>query len=885
MGTIHRPNQLSGPKAVWLRHLLMVWLVVFLGIPKQTLSQDIPCNKSTQGTDFWVMFLVNFTPQASNLKLIVATNEPTDIQVFNHLKQWDTIVSAGAHSTVEIPISIANGGTIENETVYNNALHVVSTYPISLYASNYQPATYDIATVLPSSALGTEYISQVYTSSSTFTSEIGFAATMDSTVITVINYPNVGFIRTVTLMQGQSIQFSGPNLSGVRVSSNNKPFAMFQGDACALVGGCGACDHLYEQALPVKLWGENFLLVSTADRPSGDVVLVTSSDDNCTLTLDDSMTVASLNRGETVEIHLPNNEAHMLSATKPVYTCIYLKGINCGNTNGDPASVTVPPIEQRVKSITFQAITTDLTNLHYANIVTRTIDLPYMMLDDVNIGNEFIPMSNGYSYVRKSLTSGVHTLENEQGGFMAHFYGLGTAESYAYIAGMATYNLGYGMTVDSVNIRIHSDQLTYCIGDTAHYELHTNDDTVDIEWRVDGMVMATDIHYFDYPLFSSDWHTVECIVNLCDTLATKIYVRPQITDIIEVARCETEGFTLGDSVYFTSCDISVHFIDNYGCPSDSVYRLTIVPTSHTYVSDSVCFNGTYEWRGMTCDSAGTYSDTLKTVAVGCDSVIHLTLTTIPKPSTGIDWTTDCHENHYTLTAILDDHQAIPFLWSSDPHDPLLDGHETDTVIYAVPSTRTIYSLAFDYQCPYVDTVILRHIEWPQADFVVTPEWMTYDQPYFDAYDRSRQVNQRQWFINGVPQNERSAIFHYDAEEGIDSVLVSLAVSNVNCGDTLHRTVPFVRTGHWAPNVFIPNDENGINTTFSVTLLDGVAEELYIFNRQGALIYHGQGPDPQWDGKYNGVACPQGAYVWTLRFHYNYQPTRTYTLTGTVTLIR
>ena len=812
------------PKAA-RRLTTAVWWVLTL-LPAVAAGQSA-CNNSTQGTDFWVMFLSNHDTSLCTLKLVAASQTNNTIHVFNYGRQWDTVVNATAWSTIEIPISHENGLTAVGEPS-NSALHVVSAQPISLYAYNFEAETFDIATVLPSGALGTEYITQTYGERAS-KDEVGVAAIEDNTVVTLHRSADQGGDTSVALMRGQAVQFVGQDLAGLRVNSNGTPFAMFQGNRCTFVGDCAACDHLYEQAMPVPRWGRVFVLVSTAFRASGDLVLVTSSEDGCTLAIDGSV-VATLNQGESHRYDLPFNEVHILTASKPVYTCVYFPGKDCGNSIGDPSSVTIPPVEQFVHKALFQVISTPLSNVHYVNIVTRTADLPYITLDTVHIGDQFDTLPGGYSYLRKSLWEGAHILRNPKGGFLAHFYGLGPWESYAYVAAMGTHNLSRSIIVDSIDTRTHMSRISICPGRIVHFEVPSDTEAVSVEWMVDSQWVATNDGQLDYRFDIPGWHTVESIIDACDTFDVPVFVH--------------------------------------------------TPSNTLFEADSCCFNVGYPWRGKTIVDAGIHYDTLTAVS-GCDSLIQLTLTHIPKPPTGIGHVADCHENHYTLTALPAD--SLAFHWSSSPHDPLLDGHEQDTSVFAVPTGHTLYSLSFDYRCPYADTITLRPVEWPNADFAILPEWMTFDHPYIDAYDRSRDVIFRQWFINNILQDESGMHLHYDADAGIDSLLVSLAVQNSSCADTLHRIVPFVHTALWAPNVFTP--DLGANDLFEIVLREGEAEELYIYNRQGEEISHLEGAHPQWDGTRNGSPCPQATYVWLLRYHFNHQPTRTLSATGTITLIR
>jgi tetrapyrrole methylase family protein/MazG family protein len=66
--------------------------------------------------------------------------------------------------------------------------------------------------------------------------------------------------------------------------------------------------------------------------------------------------------------------------------------------------------------------------------------------------------------------------------------------------------------------------------------------------------------------------------------------------------------------------------------------------------------------------------------------------------------------------------------------------------------------------------------------------------------------------------------------------------------------------------------------------EGVAEELHVYNRNGLLVAHIVGENPQWDGTHGGSPCPQGAYVWHLRYRHDNRNDHK-TLMGTVTLIR
>ena len=87
---------------------------------------------------------------------------------------------------------------------------------------------------------------------------------------------------------------------------------------------------------------------------------------------------------------------------------------------------------------------------------------------------------------------------------------------------------------------------------------------------------------------------------------------------------------------------------------------------------------------------------------------------------------------------------------------------------------------------------------------------------------------------------------------------------------------------YVPNTFIP-DGNGTNDLFGAYGGNIKEMELIIFNRWGELIKTLTSLSDFWDGTYEGLPCPDGAYTWKL--NYLDKQERKYTLTGHVILIR
>lgn len=815
-----------------LRRSTACWalLLVMFVFPSSAFGQ---CPEATtQGRDFWLMFMTNHMG-SSTFSLIAACDTATTITVSNPRTAWSREVVLDSAGSVTIAIPSEHAVTRDFAVVSEGGLHVTSTQPIVLYASNFQIGSYDIATIFPSSVLQSYYMAQTYREGGY--AEVGFVALHDNTVLSMTLPDAVDSLppgpHSVTLMAGQTYQLGGNHFSGMVVTSNGKPFAMFQGSRCTRVGVMGACDHLYEQCYPTLFWGNHFLLVPTAQRSLGDLILVTSLSDSCRLLLD-GLPQATLAAGETFQFQLPSDTVVYLEASRPVSTCLYLKSSECDSCLGDPASVIIPPLEQGVESAVFQAINTPSTTQHYANIVVPACAVDAMKLDGIPIGTHFRGHPSGLSFAQLPITPGTHTLSNNQHGFVASFYGLGIYESYAYIAGSAIRDLSESLFIDSIETRSLVCRMLYCQGDTLTMRLESDEPNLMVEWVVDSQPVAYTDTAVSYLFTTPGIHSVQARYHSCDTLEAELEVMP----------------------VFFSADL-----------------------------DTTCFNRPYHWREHTLDSTGYFVDSLLTL-YGCDSLFALDLFVIPQPQSSYTAVEDCHTGTYTLTASLAEAEGWPFSWSSVPHDTSLDGHATDTVVVVKPREQTLYTLNIDYRCPFVVFNSLRPIEWPGAAWEVNPDQLSYAHPWLDAYDHSLHATRRQWFVDQWPLAETGSHLRYDVPFEADSVNLMLVVSNNTCDDTLRRTLPFVHSVTWAPNAFTPGSD--ANSRFSILLDDVVADELLIYDRHGILVRRLEGPDPVWDGTAaDGTPCPQSAYLWLLRYRSADQPLRLQSLTGTVTLLR
>jgi gliding motility-associated-like protein len=69
---------------------------------------------------------------------------------------------------------------------------------------------------------------------------------------------------------------------------------------------------------------------------------------------------------------------------------------------------------------------------------------------------------------------------------------------------------------------------------------------------------------------------------------------------------------------------------------------------------------------------------------------------------------------------------------------------------------------------------------------------------------------------------------------------------------------------YIPNTFTPNGGK-FNETFFAQGGNIVEFNILIFNRWGELIFEGNDFNDHWDGTYNGLPCPDGTYIWKVKY--------------------
>lgn len=291
----------------------------------------------------------------------------------------------------------------------------------------------------------------------------------------------------------------------------------------------------------------------------------------------------------------------------------------------------------------------------------------------------------------------------------------------------------------------------------------------------------------------------------------------------------------------------------HGADSTVTLYVAINPVYDTILTPEICDNGSYNLGPLTLNHSGHYEHTFASVD-GCDSLVQVNLTVWPTYK--ID--------HYDTACLSEgiDVGGVRYYESGVLPHMYTTVQGCDSLVTHFLTIKGLYL---------------------QARAHVSPEIVTPGNLDVSLADISRAAIDRLWLIGDDFQStEEEFVYTYPDEH--DTVPLYLIVySDDGCTDTVHRILQIDRTAIYVPNVFTPSLES--NSRWFIYAQDLTDMEVWIYNRQGNLVYHYLGADGYWDGTSDGKDCPQGAYVFKAEYHSRVYPDRQQSITGTILLLR
>ena len=355
------------------------------------------------------------------------------------------------------------------------------------------------------------------------------------------------------------------------------------------------------------------------------------------------------------------------------------------------------------------------------------------------------------------------------------------------------------------------------------------------------------------------WNVVRKLNGQEITLPNSIYGvdgSHQNLTLLSDPRFDTLPLNKIDTVYI---QVTVDFMS--GCSNYDRAMVLVYPNFDTTEHHGICRGQTFHWAVNNTN----YTQTTNTPQAvlqsqpGCDSIVHLDLTVFDVSLTD-DYIMDCK----------------PITW--------LNGHTYSQSNDATYETDTIV-LPNRYNC---DSIVRLRFTIHPLTAKIKSDLDHFDLDHLDVVltDMSIGNDSRRWSFMPQATEQTGATAYYTIPVEADEATIKLtAFSPYGCIDSTQIVLPLQKEHFWVPNAFTPDRNEGNNTFSSVSTLT-VQQEMYIYNRFGEMVFHCEGVDCGWDGRdLDGKPCPQGAYVYVIRYTNIFEPDVTRIKKGSVTLIR
>lgn len=634
-------------------------------------------NISTQGKEFWVSFMTNgfrtntdFVPAWVKTQVLVSAKRNCSGTISNPNTGWsqDFTVRAGNITKIEIPENIAYHDVNHNESVQPRGLKIVTTDTTSVYCTNIANNSFDASYVLPIHALADDYLVQCCEQSQTCynfptyeTSAILIVAAEDNVTVditpstlTLGGHPG-GEEFSIELRQGETYQIRsqrGRDLSGTRITARDcKKIAVFNGNTltCVPANMDNGYDHVFEQDMPLRSWGKNFVVTSSKDRVRDQVKITSSADNN--QVFKNGELIATLNTNESYTFFITCEEISCyLETTYPAAVFLYndtSRDQNYWGEFGDPSMLWIAPVEQRINEITFSTfddVEAEIQN-HYVNIIVKSEDIAKVYFDDQQVSPLAFSRVHGnddYSCCRMEISHAVHHISCING-FNAHVYGFGHAKGYAYMVGSNASDLTCSTLINGTIVG-PNDVFQYCVDEEATFFAEVNYPEYSLEWDFgDGTTSTQNPATHTYA--SKALYDAKLIVTIqggtCDGSAsetipftvdaTQKYADPVYNEICYGEGYFEHGFSIPQILNDTILGKLQNSASTPNCQDSLLIYLSVKQPDNILFEESTCWmdgGGTYIEHGfvLNYDHPGTYTDHHEfTNIYGCDSIVTIIL--------------------------------------------------------------------------------------------------------------------------------------------------------------------------------------------------------------------------------------------------------------------
>jgi gliding motility-associated-like protein len=461
---------------------LMLWISTML--PVTLLAQT----SNNLGTEFWCAFLENISAPG-NVQIHISGPEACKGTVSIPQKAYTQSFSIAANGFAVVNIPAVLAAPDPGNAIQDRGIYIKSDRPVAATAFSQGAGSAGATALIPVADIpkAPEYIINDVPLRKGFNNMAVIVALHNGTQVEITPYRTLatgrpaGIPFTISLNRGASYPIRALDslpLCGtrIRVIQSCKQVVVFQGangmrwrndDA-----GCTSSDHVYEQAVPVSHWQNNYFIPPQPAQGIPGSYVLSPWLNNTQVSVSGSSPAIILNRGGTTTA-FPGAADRCVAASQALSALQFSRSGSCNGHPqklGDASSLTLSSDEGAVNSCWWLVPTMISKYEHYVTIVASAGALASLKLDGVPVNQSLFQNSSCQAQKTGALQlgTGVHRLECDSP-FLAYALGLGDGEAYAFsLCRMAGKNRNLSMNLNTelichpdswLNMRAEGDSL------------------------------------------------------------------------------------------------------------------------------------------------------------------------------------------------------------------------------------------------------------------------------------------------------------------------------------------------------------------------------------------------------------------------------------------
>lgn len=322
----------------------------------------------------------------------------------------------------------------------------------------------------------------------------------------------------------------------------------------------------------------------------------------------------------------------------------------------------------------------------------------------------------------------------------------------------------------------------------------------------------------------------------CDSIVNlNLNERDTLIENISRTICLGQNYVVGNQSFNVAGDYVIRLKATAGCDSTVNLSLTVLDTARENVSRTICEGDSVTISTEVFNSAGNYTILLASSA-GCDSLVSLSLSVLPKKSSAIR-TEICQGKSVTIG-------NQTFNEAGNYAIKLTSSEGCDSVVNLTLIVNPL---------PVIDAVSDRTSALPDQQIqldVITTESLSYNWTPADLVSNvsiqnpTAFISSPTWFVVTATNPNTQCI-------SIDSVFVE------------RDFLPCTKENIFIPNAFTPNGD-GVNDKLYIRTTILKTMHLEIYDRWGHKVFETDAVTDGWDGNYKGQPAQFEAYGYYLK---------------------